>query len=101
MITAVASFTTKPRPVIVFDVDGEEFKARGVAPVGLLLDVNTTTTARVPAMLAFVEKVLEPDSATRFTARLRDPEHPIDGETFGAVLTFLLESYGRNGDGDG
>lgn len=101
----VTSFTTRQKPPIDFDIDGEKFRAIGVAPVGLLLDVSTSDgPGTIPAMLAFVDKVLEADSAERFRARLRDPEHPIDGETFNGVVAMLTRAYGqrtRNGDSDG
>jgi len=100
MAGMVRSFTTKQKPSIVFDIDGEKFTAIGTAPIGILIDVSMAeATTRLERMMALLAHVLEPDSHARFVARMRDVEHPIDGETFGLVIGMLVEAYG-NSDGE-
>ena len=82
------SFTTVER-VLEFDIDGEAFRTIPAVPAGLMLDLSGAGAAA--ATNGFLAAVLDPESCTRFEARLRDKDRPIDGPTLKAVIDWLSE----------
>jgi len=90
------SFTSRRLADFTFDIDGEAFTAIGTAPAGPLLDVAAAhDDERIAMMMAFLDGVLVPESAERFAARLRSTDNPIDAQTLGEVVEYLVEVYSR------
>jgi hypothetical protein len=74
----------------------EVFFATPMAGGGALVDLarsetpETSNAARVMAMMEFLDNVLFPESAIRFAARLRSPEHTITGADVVETTNWLI-----------
>lgn len=87
--------TTEPRG---FKINDDVFLAARVCPGGLLADLakinNAPTDAdKLDGVMDFMDQVLLPDSADRFTERLRSPEEPISFPQAMKVFEYLVEEY--------
>jgi hypothetical protein len=80
---------------IEFEIDGEVFKIATVAPAMAVLDVAAVNEAKdldkLRIIMEFLDVVLEPDSATRFAARLKSQENPITIEQCSDVAVWAME----------
>lgn len=88
----------QPTEAITFEVDGEEFTAAGVPPANAILrtaelGMSENDGEKVRALGQFLDVVLMPESHARFSARMSNPEKPVDVETVGDVVAWLLEVY--------
>lgn len=99
-MTEIKDFTNLNKKAnLEFKIDGDTFVAVGTAPAMAILDVGAVNRAqdldKVPILLAFLDKVLLPESATRFAERLGSSEAPIDVDQAVAVSVWLMEeAYG-------
>lgn len=98
----VKSFS-RNRPPVRFEIDGDVFTAPVGLPAGTLAEFgvryasaanNTGIKEQFDALSSVLELVLLRESYERFTARLTDPENPIDLEQLNQVIVWLLEQYG-------
>ena len=90
---------SKPLEYVEFDVDGDTFRAASTAPGMAILDAAEVNSAegveRLRILMRFLDQVLEPASALRFSARLRDPSNPITLEQTAEIAVWLFqEVYG-------
>lgn len=85
---------------IEFDIAGvtrdgepwvESFEALPAMPAGLLADIADGLLLPIPKMAAFMINLLEPDSATRFEALIRDKDRLIRDVDLAAITNRLLE----------
>jgi hypothetical protein len=95
-VADIKSFTNLDRKAdVLFEVDGDEFTAVGVAPAMAILDVGAVNKAedmdKIRIILEFLDMVLLPESAARFAARLRSSESPISIDQAAKIAVWLME----------
>lgn len=99
---ATRDFSRK-RENITFTIDGEVFEAVPALPGDVLAEFAVRFTGtedtddlsvRLSQWKAALELVLQPESYARFTARMKDPERPIELEQSSEIIVWLLEQYG-------
>src|SRR5688572_6783834 len=108
-------FTKPKKPPIEFTVDDDVFLCTPEVTVGAAQQLASMAEEKdnVKRMLMLgelLDLIMFPDSAARFSARMRNPEHPITNEQLGEILEWLMEEYGERptkpsppsstGDGD-
>lgn len=90
------SFMTNLHEPVSFDVDGEEFTAKGAMPSRPLLAMaamSGDTTKTQQMVEGFLERALLPESWARFTARMDSQETPITQPVLFEVFGYLMEHY--------
>jgi len=95
---------TKKRETISFTIDDDTFHAHPGIPAETLMEYGakfegldlekSTVLDKLAVYKDALELCMEPTSFQRFTARLKDTSHPIDGDQLDQVLTWLFEQYG-------
>jgi hypothetical protein len=94
---------SKQRKDISFRVDDDVFHAARGVPAEVLLDfasefagmeTSATVDQQLKAFRSMLEVVLVPQSLTRFNARMRDRENPIEIDQVEDIVTWLMEQYG-------
>lgn len=85
----------KPLEWIEFDIDGEVFKLRSVAPAMAVLDVAKVNQAadldKIQVIMVFLDQILDSESAERFAARLSSIENPITIEQATSIAVWAME----------
>jgi hypothetical protein len=80
---------------VPFKVNGEEYRASNTCPALAMLDVarvnGTEGIEQVTLVMAFLDTVLEEDSAKLFAERMKDPRNPIDIDELTQVAVWLVE----------
>lgn len=90
------SFITNAAEPIKFDIDGEEFTAKGAQPARPLLAMaaqSADTTKTQEVVEGFLARSLVNGSWERFSARMDSDEKPITQQILFDVFTFLMEQY--------
>lgn len=94
---------TRERNKIEFKVDDDVFTAKSPIPAQTLIDfaqrfssmtAKATVDDQVQAFTAVLRLVLMPVSFDRFTARMSDPEEPIEIAQIEEIVEWLFEEYG-------
>lgn len=107
------SFSSK-KPPVVFDIDGEEFRAYRVLPARQFAEfaekvsylnranegysgsdkVSLTIQDTITIVLEAIELCLDADSTQRLAARIGDPENALSVPVLTELLVWLLEQMG-------
>lgn len=107
------SFSSKQPPVL-FDIDGEEFRAYRVLPARQFAEfaekvsylnrgnegytgsdkVTLTIQDTITIVLEAIELCLDSDSTTRLASRISDPENALSVPVMTELLVWLLEQMG-------
>jgi hypothetical protein len=79
-----------------FTIDGEVYEAAPVMPAEALLAVtglidNTSQSAQVQGIVAFLDDALLADSSRRLSERMRSKENPISLQEVAEVGRWLIE----------
>jgi hypothetical protein len=88
-----------PRPDnIPFTIDDDTFYAVGDIPGGLIIDLGAVAEApkgveQLNTLMGFLDDVLLPESAARFSERLKSAQEPITFPQAIEVFTWLIEVY--------
>jgi hypothetical protein len=90
--------TTGEKEPVSFALHGENFECYPELQGKVLLDLVARSSGEDPAEAAktitmFFEKVLLPESFTRFDALLNDPNRIVSVETLGNISGWLVEMY--------
>lgn len=102
-MTEIKDFS-KARKRLQFRIDDDVFEAASAVPADVLIDYTMEFAGLDPAKVpieqqlkvfrSVLELTLLPESLTRFTARMRDRENPIEMDQIDSVITWLFEEYG-------
>lgn len=94
---------SSPRKSLPFRVDDDLFHAAPDIAAELAIEFSDAAEKanddskpeqQIAVLHAMFNMVLFPESAERFIARLRDPEHPIGMDKLNRIVRWLFESYG-------
>lgn len=95
---------TKKREPVWFQVDEDRFQALPVLPVPTMqlligqanaLQGKAASPETLGEILHIFDTVLVPESAARFTERLKSTDNPVDLIQVMDILTWLMEGYGQ------
>lgn len=95
-------FTRAPK-VIEFQIDDDVFRCHPRLPAQVLIDFalkadkmgdSPTGEQGIQAMTDVLQATLIPEHYARFSARMKDAEHPIDLEQVNEIVPWVMEEYG-------
>lgn len=96
-------FTPEAKKRVQFKLDGDVFTGVREIPAIMALEFsahaenmtreNVSITERIEGFTAILQLLLEPESASVFIGRLRDPLNPISVQTMMKVVPWLFEQY--------
>lgn len=83
------------RENVLFNIDGDVFEAVGAAPAMAVLDIGAVGAAegleKLKIVFAFLDQVLLPASAERFSERLSSAAEPITVDQAASIAVWLME----------
>lgn len=96
---------SRPRPRILFTIDGDTFEAAPAIPAETLVRFTNQFADLAPAgsgssgdqfgaITSVLRFVLLPESLERLSSRLSDLANPVDMDQLGDIVMWLLEQYG-------